>query len=93
MFLIRDLICKARFELDFGPLERAKEWCFGWVERLRDHIAGGRRLDPLRREKLHGIAGEYRILWEGVWVGYMKDEIAARIRAQVADGAGDHDTP
>jgi hypothetical protein len=77
-FLVRDIICSAEFELDFKPLEAAKLWAFEKVDRLKEHIWGRRRLE-IPKGSLQDLLSEYRKVWEGVWVGYLRDERTARV--------------
>lgn len=74
--LVRDIICLAEFELDFALLEAAKIWTFEKVDRLREHVWGRRKLE-MPKGSLQMFLSEYRKVWEGVWIGYLKDEKAA----------------
>lgn len=78
-FLVRDVICSAEFELDFKPLEAAKLWTCEKVDRLKEHIWGRWKLE-MPRGSLQVLLSEYRNIWEGVWVEYLRNERTATVR-------------
>lgn len=77
LFLMKDVICSAQFELDFSPLEAAKKCSLQMADRVRDHIWGITKME-MPKGALQMLLSAYRMAWEGVWQGYLRDQTATQ---------------
>lgn len=92
IFLMKNVICSAHFELDFSPLERAKNWSLLMADKVRDHIWGITRLE-MPKGTLQMLLSEYRMAWERVWQGYLRDQAASQhMFVQTLDSDGNEST-
>jgi hypothetical protein len=72
-----DVMTAAAFPLRREPLDAVRAWREMMVWRLIQHVEGKERLE-MPRGRLAELLLEFRMVWEGVWKGYVRDRGVAR---------------
>jgi hypothetical protein len=68
------VLCSATaFEVDVQPLEAVKVWTEDIMNQLLEHVRGTTKME-LPNGRLKVLMVEFRMAWEKVWIGYLRDE-------------------